>query len=362
VRKFLLGILFVLSLMVGVCLLLGQISMYYPVGTLRIGSWLAYVFIILYCINLVLVLFWFLVGKPIGAMINIACALAVLPASRASFSIKRDIASEISEKQLSIITYNTNCLGWNITAESPIFDYLAEQEPDIICLQEFEVRKTGDFLHLQDAKKRLGMYSYTYFNFSCYRENRQYGLAIFSKYPLIHKTSILYKSRANLSNYCDVVVGEDTFRLFNNHLESIRLEVKDIDEPLGLLGKYVDIERNIFNAGRLRAEQADSVRLHIAQSPYPVICVGDFNDIPVSYVYRHVLRGAKDEKTESAYADLRDAYLDANPYSLGASYIRKYLRVRIDYTFYSTPLRVMSSKIDCVPYSDHFPLFTTFVW
>ncbi len=43
-----------------------------------------------------------------------------------------------------------------------------------------------------------------------------------------------------------------------------------------------------------RNRQADLLTKAIAESPYPVIVCGDFNDTPASYAYRKISRSLQD--------------------------------------------------------------------
>ena len=55
-------------------------------------------------------------------------------------------------------------------------------------------------------------------------KNRIYGIATFSKYPIIRKGEIVHPGSSSLSIYTDVLIGKDTFRIYNNHLQSFRLK------------------------------------------------------------------------------------------------------------------------------------------
>ena len=55
-------------------------------------------------------------------------------------------------------------------------------------------------------------------------KNRYYGIATFSKYPIISKGDIVHPGSSSLSIYSDILIEKDTFRIFNNHLQSFRLK------------------------------------------------------------------------------------------------------------------------------------------
>ena len=55
-------------------------------------------------------------------------------------------------------------------------------------------------------------------------KNRYYGIATFSKFPIVRKGEIIHPGSSSLSIYTDMVIQKDTFRIFNNHLQSFRLK------------------------------------------------------------------------------------------------------------------------------------------
>ncbi len=260
-----------------------------------------------------------------------------------------------SKRMLTILTYNTHQMGMYEKAhQNRVVKYLQRQDADIICLQEVDVYKNEKYLTLPELRKALNKYPYTYFDFKIYNKRHQYGLAIFSKYPLFNKNTIRYSSRGNISDYCDVAVGKDTLRLFNNHLESNRLELTDFPDSIDSEAFKESAHRisdKLGSARKIRHEQAEAIRTEINHSPYPVIVVGDFNAIPLSYTYLK-LRGT----------DLRDCFLETSVGKLGTTLTKRKLGIRIDYILCSKKLQPASMRIDHVNYSDHYPVTATIGW
>lgn len=250
-----------------------------------------------------------------------------------------------TSKQLTVLTYNTHRLGMFAKADkNRVIHYIQRTDADIVCLQEAEVYKDNHYLTLNELKQALKQYPYTYFDFSIHNSRRQYGNVVFSKYPLIDKQTIRYDSRANISSRCDVVVGKDTLRLFVNHLESNRLTNEDLDN---------DIEKlwdKLSSARRIRNQQARAVKKEVKSSPYPVLVVGDLNSIPLSYTY------------QCLSWRLRDCFLETSRGKLGFTYRKHHIGIRIDYVLCSRKLTPITTKIDRVNYSDHYPVQATIGW
>ncbi len=260
-----------------------------------------------------------------------------------------------TEKQLTVMTYNTHQCGQLAKAsKNAVLKNIRESGADIVCLQEYEVSKNQRYLTFDEAKQFLkDIYPYTYYDFRVHNTRRQFGLAVYSKYPLIHKTSIHYESRGNQSNYCDVVVEGDTLRLFTNHLESNSIQESELElqeDSEQMKRKTLAVLKKMMAAYDYRAGQSRAVHEAIEASPYPVIVAGDMNDVPVSYTYRTISKG------------LQDSFLKASICKRGWTFYKFFLGVRIDYIFVSDDLKVADAEVIKCEGSDHFPYKTTLRW
>lgn len=257
---------------------------------------------------------------------------------------------------ISILTWNTGRMGgFEKPEKNEVLRYLLSQDADVICLQEVDVYKDGRYLTLPEVRATLSRkYPYSYIDFSVFNSRHQYGTMVWAKYPLINKQSIHYATRGNLSNRCDMVVGSDTIRLINNHLESYSFTHDDIVEAeelrnyQGILETFRRLKIKWERAIPLRNEQARVIRKEIDASPYPVIVVGDFNAPAMSYAYRHISEGLHDAWNETHY-----------PWQWGATIEKKGYGLRIDYILCSDPLRPVSCEVPDAPGSDHKPVVAT---
>ena len=94
-----------------------------------------------------------------------------------------------------------------------------------------------------------------------------------------------------------------------------------------------------------RGDQADEVRKHADNSPYPEIICGDFNDVPNSYTYFKV-RGDREDVFVKKGLGIGRTFRNISP------------TLRIDYIFADKQFEVVQFKRFVLPYSDHFPLIT----
>lgn len=271
------------------------------------------------------------------------------------------LAKKPSEKlPVGFLSYNVrlfNYYNWleDTEARDKIFSLISEKEPAILCLQEIYSTESGSIPQLSidssQANSRFSHFAYTTGKIL----KGKYGIATFTAFPIINRGEIRFSGTTNLSIYTDIVVYSDTIRIFNNHLQSIRLKKKNYDfiEMLNpgneeeAMDEILDISSRLKYAFIKRAQQADILSRNILNSPYPVIVCGDFNDTPVSYTYRKI-RGK-----------LKDAFIESGR-GFGNTYWGKFPSYRIDYILYSKDITSAKFETIKVNYSDHFPVSCTF--
>ncbi|MBQ3632705.1 MAG: endonuclease/exonuclease/phosphatase family protein [Paludibacteraceae bacterium] len=256
-------------------------------------------------------------------------------------------------ESLTVLTWNTGRMGQYAKPEkNEVLQYLLSQNADIICLQEVDVYKDARFLTLPELKAALSRkYPYSYIDFAVYNSRHQFGTMVWSRYPLVNKQSIHYETRANLSNRCDVVIGADTVRLFNNHLESYSFtpaDLADVDSLhnyKGLVSTLRHLKTKWQRAVPLRNKQAQIVRTEIDASPHPVIVVGDFNSVEWSMAYWTLSSG------------LYDAWRETHHFwEWGATCEHRGIGLRIDYILSSNTLVPVACSVPETTGSDHRPV------
>lgn len=256
--------------------------------------------------------------------------------------------------ELKVLTYNTQGMAVDkyLDTKLEMLEYINELDADVICLQEVLVYKKGDRLTLPMMREAMKNYPYTYFDFKLYNSRRQFGNVVFSRYPLVNKQTIPFESKANISSQCDMVVDGDTIRLVVNHLESFYLNDEDLDlSDLDVSNiQENSLVRKLVRANRLRHDQVSVLREAIRQSPHPVIAVGDFNSLPISWVYWRM------------NLSMRDCFAESSVGKYGSTYQRRGMSARIDYIFTSRKLKPISCEVGDAEYSDHYPVMATIGW
>lgn len=358
-RKFFRNIFFQINLVFVLLLLLSYISTFISP---RVSPWipffgLAYPYLLF--INLLFVFFWIRFKKwrfsiPLLAIVIGWNQLAAL------FQINFHKSDEEAENQFSVLSYNVRLFdlyNWskNKETKAKIFDLLKSEKPDIMCFQEFYYDETKSFVTLESIKEfeNVNFYHAEY-TFEV-KDVYHFGIATFSKYPIVNRGSLSFQNTNNICIFSDIVIADDTIRIYNNHLQSIRLQpenynyldsLKFFNEKERVNG-ILDIYKRIKEAYIKRAFQVEVIAEHIKQSPYPVIVCGDFNDSPFSYTYRR-MRG-----------DLSDAFVEAGN-GFSNTYTRKFPSFRIDYLLHDETIKCLTYEKIKVYYSDHFPIIGEF--
>jgi endonuclease/exonuclease/phosphatase family metal-dependent hydrolase len=238
-----------------------------------------------------------------------------------------------------------------------ILTNIAEENPEILCLQEFYTsEEKGDFNNIDTVKNIITSKNYHVSYTTTMRGKDHWGIATFTKYPIVKKGKIEFNTQTNNSCiYTDVLINQDTIRIYNMHLQSISFskanykfinEVNDdTTDVKNEMEKSKSILRRMKRAFVKRAIQADGIAQHIASCKYKVIVCGDFNDTPASYVY-HTIRG-----------NLKDAFIESGS-GFEQTYAGKFPKFRIDYILHSKEFISKQYRHLSETVTDHYPIIS----
>jgi len=314
---------------------------------------LAYPYLLL--ANIILAIIWLTLLKY-EALISVF--LIALGFTHLSNYIRIGKPSGDTTNTFKVLSYNLRLFniyeGSDANSEKKIINFLKAQKADILCLQEFYVTGVPS---QKDASLRnaLGGKYYSHMKVIGSGSNKYYGIVTYSRFPIIRKGEIIHPGSSSLSIFSDIVIDQDTFRIFNNQLQSYRLRrmersfLEEITSPVEneTFDEVKNLSVSLKKGFVVRAVQAELVKAQINQSPYPVIVAGDFNDTPVSYSYRKIRKG------------LNDAFVSSG-YGAGFTYKGNYPANRIDYILYDNALESRYFEIFKVKYSDHYPVAACF--
>jgi endonuclease/exonuclease/phosphatase family metal-dependent hydrolase len=354
-RKVLYKILLVVNALFAFTLLMSYLAVHISPGDFVLPAFFGLAYPYLLLVNIILAVIWAMLLR-FEALISII--VIAIGFTHFSNYIKLIKPPRDKTNTFKVISYNLRLFNYfernSSSSEKKILEFLKSQKPDILCLQEFFVIGSP-VLEENVVKTALGGKYYSHVKLIGSGKNRFYGIATFSRYPIIRKGEIIHPGSSSLSIYTDVLIQKDTFRIYNNHLQSFRLkrmehsfieemtasdDKETMDEVKGL---SVSLKKGFVR----RALQAQVVKDHINRSPYPVIVAGDFNDTPVSYAYRKIRKGLNDSFVSSGYG-------------AGFTYKGNYPPNRIDYILFDNALINSYFEIIRVKYSDHYPIVAYF--
>ncbi len=268
------------------------------------------------------------------------------------------------DKTLKVLSYNVRLFDFYewIGAEKQvvrddIVDFVADKSPDVVCIQEFFNNESNKPDNLNKFLAIDGINSYHVDYFITRRKLYHWGIATFSKYPIINRERFQFTN--SYGYYCiitDIVKNSDTIRVFNVHFESWHFEHQDYEFLRDLKNAktkddtFISGIKNIYwkmlNSFAKRSEQAEELIKVIERSPYPVVVCGDFNDTPNSYLYGVMKRGG-----------LIDSFREAGK-GIGRTYIGKMPSFRIDYILHDNNFTAREFVTFKEELSDHYPVYS----
>ena len=238
---------------------------------------------------------------------------------------------------LQIASFNSMGLGQEVQGNyEDIIAYVEKEKIDILAILEYKSKndRTPPSWYSQFIPtKKDGVL--------------RPGIQLLSKYPIEKASKIHFdKTIGNMAVRFDVNVQGKTIAIFALHLETNQINHKDyqkIKSP-SLHSSYLSSTKKILQKlsrqVKTRSEQSKAVIEEIKKVEGPFLVLGDFNDVPTSFVYQQF----------TPYTS--DAFLKRGT-GFGPTYLKPFPTFRIDYILYSKEFecnRYFSTK---EIYSDH---------
>jgi endonuclease/exonuclease/phosphatase family metal-dependent hydrolase len=326
-------------------------------------SFLGMLFPILIIVNLLFAFMW-IVKLKWFALVPMLSMILCYKFIILSFGLNFGKGIEKGAKILSWNVRNFDLYNWNKNRETrtAMMQVIADEKPDILCLQEYY---TDNGIIMDNDSYLSDTLGFRYHHFKPtatitkpYKKTtikQKWGVAIFSKFPIIETGRIDFKnSKSNDCIYADLLLGGDTVRVYNMHLQSIHLgyddynilqDMEEYQKP-----KWFEMRKILAKIKRgmlRRSGQAEQVAEHVTAAGKTSIISGDFNDTPISYTY-HVLA-----------SDMNDAFAQKG-FGMGKTFINRLYQFRIDYLLASSNVQFNSYKTINKSLSDHYALSATF--
>lgn len=307
------------------------------------------------------ILLWLLI-KPLWSIISLLIIIASLGAIKNVFPIHFSPDFSLNKKSgdIRIMSWNVELFNILHYKDQPqnkqkMIDLINKYDPDIACFQEMVA---GENIHainyFPDIEKKLKFkdYLYSYRVRDDFDRYHHFGIIVFSKFPILRKQTLVNNPNSYNSTFqfIDILVGEDTFRIFNVHLQSLKFSKTNLSYlDSGRVPQVGNISesKNIISKIKLgilkRASQALFIKDELNNSPYPVVVCGDFNDVPDSYAYETIGKGL-----QNAFAE-RGSGISRTFSSISPT-------LRIDNIFTDKKFKIIQYIRIKKLLSDHFPI------
>lgn len=304
-----------------------------------------------YLATLVLALYWIIRWRwrRAGTMLALVAVgffhvpLFWHPVLRRSFGEETE---RYDRRSFKVMSYNVRMFygddGRN--SASGVAELILEHKPDIVCLQEYNARLAEE----SEAISLLEEYESTGYGRASHDSLTGAQMVILSKYRILRSGVVLSPDNAI---WADLLVDEDTVRVYNNHLRSTNINSSDnayitsrsffSDEARD--DRFRSMARRLRASSVSRAAQVDSIACEVAGGPRLRIVCGDFNDTPASYAYRAMARGLDD-----AFARCGSGY--------SYTYRGFFNTLRIDFVLSSREFDPLSYEVPEATWSDHLPV------
>ncbi|MDV6170186.1 endonuclease/exonuclease/phosphatase family protein [Flavobacterium sp. DG1-102-2] len=325
--------MFVLNMVLTVLTFIAYILPFLAPNLFPILSVFTLVMPLMLILNFMFFLYWLLQTKRQMLLSGLVLLLGITFISKCYKFSSKDLPED--KDDFTLMSYNVrmfNLYEWLPDTDIPqkIMEFVKEQNPDIVCIQEYTKRGNVKFKGYRHK-------------FIFGRDGIS-GQAIYSKFPIIDSGHIEFPDSGNNVVFADIKKGRDTLRVYSMHLQSIKIS-PDIHETIDEEKSKI-IFRRLSAAFKKQQLQAELVQKHKSECKYPMIICGDLNNSAFSYVYRSVKGKMKDSFEEAGNG-------------FGKSYNYKYYPARIDYIFADKNIDVKQyTTFDTFENSDHFPVMT----
>lgn len=306
-------------------LLLGTIlNAYVPPRVFPWLNLLSLSFPVLMILNVLFCLTWIILWKKRAVFFLAFSLFLIVPTSRwINYREKKSI-----KPNLKMLTFNIK--GGRVGGIGKVFNYLKNSGADVILLQEY------------GSQYQVSGYDFGVGNYEI--------VALNSKTKILEQGKIATSGNGN-SFYADIEINGKRIRFINLYLSPFSFEKQKVKPSEDLeqnenklryiLGKLVPTFKN-------HQAEVQDLQNAVSASPYPVILAGDFNAVPNSYEYYHLLK------------NLKDVFVEVGRGSATSFHDYKF-PIRIDHVFCSESIQPVAYRVDrSAKLSDHFPVITEF--
>lgn len=234
-----------------------------------------------------------------------------------------------SSASIRVMTYNIQFCSFGA---AQVARAIKSQKPDVVCMQE-----TVPELEVPDPNDRTAQLL-TYF--PGWHHVRRGDVTVLSRFPILnHREYQMPKPNARVLLEAELQTPQGRFTVFNAHIATAPPGADPVWVNT-LWGHLWSILTRTHKTARARARQLPIIAAATKNCSSPYILVGDFNNPPRGYFYRHLS------------GQFRDAFKSAGS-GLGHTFSAKWPAMRIDYVWLGRGTNARSCFVPRLYASDH---------
>ena len=327
-------LLYIINSLLATLLLLSYLLPFASPKTIPLFAILSLFVPILLLINLAFVIYWLLKLKK---QLTLSCFVLLIGWFTVTPFFKLSKKNTSLNTDLRVMSYNVRTFNhWKWQDEQDIdkkiISFVKDNDPDILTIQEN-----------MSLPKYVLDFPYKYIE-KKYPKGR-FGMAIYSKLPIINQGSFKLKNTGNNIIFADIVRKKDTIRVYNLHLQSLNISPDKENFGQENSEKLIKTLKNRFEQ---QAEQTEIFLAHEKKWKGKKIVCGDFNNTAYSWVYKQISENKK------------DAFIEAGK-GFGKTF--KYpFPMRIDFIFCDENASINQFNTFSEKYSDHYPILARINW
>ncbi len=329
-------IVFVLNVVFAICLVLAYLLPFVPPKLSAFLSILNLGLPVFILINILFIVYW-VFSLKLHFLLSFLLVLFGYSYFNKIIVFNEESTHDVNSP-LNVMSYNVrlfNRFNWieDDDVHHKISDFIAEEQPDIVAFQDF-YKKDGF---------ELEAYPYSYIKMKTNVSHM--GIAIFSKHKILNKGVIDFPKTHNNAIYADILINQDTLRIYAVHLESLKI-IPDVMEL-----QRENHQKLIKRVGESFVKQQEQVEMlmdNFKSTTLPKIVCIDMNNTPFSYVANQLLKH-----------NLKDAFVTSGS-GIGKTFNFDFVPLRIDAIFYESDFRSVNFKNYDIELSDHFPIMASF--
>jgi len=330
--------------------LVAYASVYVPPEVLWVFAFFALSIPLFLLTHTVLLGFWAL-RRSYMAVFPLLGLLLGWPFGQATFQLPKFGGKDTAS--FGVLSYNVRVFNQyhDEAQEEPkqMIEWVLNHPAEIKCLQEYFEAPNRPIYNVVPRFRAAG-YSRYFVPVSGSARRGRYGLAIYSRYPIVRRGVVPFERASyNKAIFADIALSnKDTLRVYNAHLQSMHIDESAFTGEYGWERKFRAALLRYRRGVAYRSQQAEAIAQHATKSPYPVVVCADLNDPPYSFSYFHL-----NAYLENTFEKVGQGF--------GFSYNGPLWFLRIDHQFAGAGVKPMHYKNHReADLSDHFPNYVTY--